>query len=297
MPALKNNQINAAIIFIALGISSPSAIGMDYHEQEQIRMKATIQKVLDNNGPFDQRMHPYDQVPLMLAARIKQGQAFIEQLFAKGADCTVCPPLPYAHIISRIEESKTVLQICAQENAVESAKAIITHCKRTGIDLISVIDAKDYCNSTPLHYACYRAHLRERDDGQMVKLLLENGADPNARTSSGEPPFFAVVYRLHLATAEHLLFALEKKKKILEYCYAFGADFSIKNGSGKTILELADEYFKKPNSPSKGMVLYACAFPLRFDGTSYFSQLPSELMHSMGQYLSDGYAPELKRNS
>ena len=269
---------------------------MNYHEQEQARMKAAIQKILDDNGPFDQRIQPDDQLPLMLAARIKQGQACMEQLLAKGADCTFCLPLPYVNIVSRIEESQTVLHLCAKENTVESAKVIIAHCKKTGIDLNSVVNAKDYSNSTPLYYACYRASLRERDDGQMIKLLLENGADPNVRTSSGEPPFFAVVYRLHLTTGEHLLFALEKKKKILEYSYAFGGDFSIKDNSGKSLLELADENFKKPNSPTKGMVLYACAFPLRFDGTSYFSLLFFELMHSMGQYLCDGYAPELKKN-
>ncbi|XP_065054725.1 ankyrin repeat domain-containing protein 39-like [Rhopilema esculentum] len=79
---------------------------------------------------------------------------------------------------------------------------------------------------TALHYACRSGH------EQIAMLLLENGADPNAKTASGkECPIHRAAYQGHEAIVRLLL------KK--------GADPTIQSSDGQTALHKAGQRDKQ----------------------------------------------------
>ena len=75
----------------------------------------------------------------------------------------------------------------------------------------------------PLHWA---SRTRNFNDGSVLRLLLENGADINVQSRSGWTP-------LHLASA---LGALEVVRLLLEH----GVDVEVKRNDGMTALQVAD---------------------------------------------------------
>lgn len=74
---------------------------------------------------------------------------------------------------------------------------------------------------TPLHSACAISHL------ELAKLLLENGADVNARQSSGVTPLHSAAHNGQLALAQLLVTS--------------GADVSAKTDDGQTPSMMAEE--------------------------------------------------------
>lgn len=117
----------------------------------------------------------------------------------------------------------------------------------------SLINITDTDNYTPLHRACYHNNV------EVVKFLIENGADIHARTVEGWTPLHCTarweamesaavllhsganinvksdgdVYPIHLA-------ATTKKRKLLElFLYHPDVDVNVKNGAGDTPLDIA----------------------------------------------------------
>lgn len=82
-------------------------------------------------------------------------------------------------------------------------------------------NAKGAFGETPLHIAVDRGYL------DIVKLLLENGADPNIQSNEGNTP-------LHIAV-------ISSSADIAYELISHGAKKDIKNNFGKTPLDLAME--------------------------------------------------------
>jgi ankyrin repeat protein len=132
------------------------------------------------------------------------------------------------------------------------------YLKRGGVKEGGLSKSGGYCCSgeTPLHVASRRGHV------EIVKLLLEHGADPNIRDMYGETPLHDAAYWGHADVV----------KLLLEH----GADLSAKNKYGETPLFLAihSEYGTEvaklllergadPNVRSKRM-LYGRRTPLHY---------------------------------
>jgi ankyrin repeat protein len=83
----------------------------------------------------------------------------------------------------------------------------------------TIVNARDGYQRTPLHWAC------ARDNPEVVKLLLANGADPNAESDSASRPLSSAV--------------LLGNKEIVELLSAHGADLTIRDHNGATPLYLA----------------------------------------------------------
>ncbi|GMB07454.1 ankyrin repeat domain-containing protein [Thermolongibacillus altinsuensis] len=176
--------------------------------------------------------------PLDVAMNHEQQEAAIELLKAGAKSAYMpLPPLTFA-----------VLSVLPQGNEqnVEIAKALIS--KKN-------VKEKDAQGNTPLHYASEKG-LRE-----LVRLLVENGADVNATNKEGDTPLIVaaqsgqveIVKFLHehgadIHHANHegetaLLKATEgNHKTIVQYLLKMKADINEKTNSGKTPLMIAAEY-------------------------------------------------------
>jgi ankyrin repeat protein len=76
-----------------------------------------------------------------------------------------------------------------------------------------------------------------------VKLLLEAGADPSAKTPDGDSA-------LHLA-------AWEGKLEIVRALVEGGADMNLKDAAGKTALQVVSEQKPRPPPPTAGALVDA----------------------------------------
>lgn len=87
-------------------------------------------------------------------------------------------------------------------------------------------NAKNYTDSSPLHFA---VALKNKGT-EIIKLLIEKGADVNAKNCYGDTPLHRAVFR-----------SLENTKILIEH----GADVNIKDKDGKTPLDIAKDYKEK----------------------------------------------------
>jgi hypothetical protein len=80
-----------------------------------------------------------------------------------------------------------------------------------------------------------------RNPADAVKLLLEAGADPDAKTPDGDTA-------LHLA-------AFAGKMTIVRALVEGGADMSVKDAAGKTALQVVSEQQPRPPRPTAGALV------------------------------------------
>ncbi len=88
-----------------------------------------------------------------------------EQLVADGIDVSIAD-----------HDGQTPLHYAAQGNAATVAQLLLTHG--------APVDAVDHDGNTPL----WNATMRTRGTGEVVRLLLEHGADPHHTNDQGRTP-------------------------------------------------------------------------------------------------------------
>ncbi|XP_070552784.1 ankyrin-3-like isoform X2 [Ptychodera flava] len=86
----------------------------------------------------------------------------------------------------------TPLHHAATQGNVEMAQILLRHNAN--------VTALNESLNQPLHKACRFSH-----EPDMIRILLENGADPNALTDSGETPMMCVIWKYGHISKEHLL--------------------------------------------------------------------------------------------
>ncbi|MGA9530771.1 MAG: ankyrin repeat domain-containing protein, partial [Candidatus Babeliales bacterium] len=86
--------------------------------------------------------------------------------------------------------------------------------------------ATRYYNYTALHFACEKGEL----DGNVknVELLLNHGADPNARTLQGNTPLHLLIYMMPSSVSRRLQY--------IDMLLASGGDINARGEGGKTFL-------------------------------------------------------------
>ena len=87
------------------------------------------------------------------------------------------------------------------------------------VDAVRKVDARDVSGSTSLIRAATKGHL------DMVNLLLERGADPNAVDANSWTALFWAVHRGHVAVVKPLI--------------ARGASINIRDPGGRSPLQVA----------------------------------------------------------
>ena len=92
------------------------------------------------------------------------------------------------------------------------------------LDYKADVDSRNGCDATPLVVASYKAHPQTL---HVVRLLLENGANPNARSDFGTTPLYAASSRGNLELVCLLL--------------KYGADVEQEGENGKTPFQIASE--------------------------------------------------------
>lgn len=153
------------------------------------RGHADVVKFLIDNGADVNAKDDYGQAPIDVAAE-RNRRNLVQLLVAKGAEISTIHLAAYLGDVTKVE------------GFIEK-----------GVDVNIARGPKD---DTPLHYA-----VKSRSGSvDVIKLLVDSGADVNARNTSGDTP-------LHYA-------AKYDRKDIFQLLVSKGADVVIKNDRGRT---------------------------------------------------------------
>lgn len=138
---------------------------------------------------------------LMIAAR--EGNLPLMELFvARGADVNLANSL-----------GETALMHAAWKGKLEAVRWLLAHGARVN---------QDGAKWSALHYAVFAGN------AEVASLLLENGADINARSPNGSSVLMMAVY--------------EGREEMVRWALAHGADTSAKNENGDGALEWAMKF-------------------------------------------------------
>uniref|UniRef100_A0ABD2XJS5 Uncharacterized protein n=1 Tax=Trichogramma kaykai TaxID=54128 RepID=A0ABD2XJS5_9HYME len=159
---------------------------------------------------------------LHLAMR-DQHTALVRKLLKRGAD---------THRAN--DEYKLPLHVACEKTALHLDLPIGDWCKLlwigSGNKVAANLDARDKWGNTPLHLACFG------ENAKMIKLLMENGADPNSANEEGKTPLHVLCQRNHgrfddVSTAAQLFNLAHQAKKVVLVDYL--------DNRGRTPLQLA----------------------------------------------------------
>ena len=191
--------------------------------------KAKVEKLLSKGANIDEK-DAYHLTPLHWAI-IESQTGIAEYLIEKDANVSV-----------KDGKNMTPLHWAVIEDKKEFAKLLIGE--------LGEINLKDNSGKTPSHSAV--------DEGEIVKLLIANGADTNAKANNDWTPLFRVTNRkmasLLVAAGANvnaksrsgdtpLHSAARGAKEVVEFLIAKGADVNAKNKDGEIPLYSAiDNY-------------------------------------------------------
>lgn len=143
--------------------------------------------------------------PLLSAACQGRSETELKQMVQNGADWKICD-----------NHGNTILHLAVMGGNCQAFKYFVS----VGANA----DAANYAGDLPLHFLSLTA----KNFDELLSLLLENGADINAKTKSGNTPLLNAT--LHGKSEIELRQMVEN-----------GADWKIRNNRGNSILHLAVE--------------------------------------------------------
>jgi len=151
-----------------------SAYAGPIHEAAKSGDIATLKSLLDQN-------------PSLLYVQDEQGKTPLHWATGRGQLEAMKLLLDTYHVNVdvRNKNSGTPLHVAASQAQPEAALILIQHD--------AAIDARAKDNATPLHFAAFKG--RKPGHIEVVRILLENHADPNARTDTGATPLAMAISR------------------------------------------------------------------------------------------------------
>ena len=151
-----------------------SAYADPIHEAAKSGDIATLKSLLDQNPSLLYDQDELGKTPLHWATGRGQLEAIKLLLDTYHVNVDV-----------RNKNSGTPLHVAASQAQPEAAIILIQHG--------ATIDARAKDNATPLHFAAFKG--RKPGHIEVVRILLENHADPNARTDNGATPLSMALSR------------------------------------------------------------------------------------------------------
>ena len=168
------------------------------------------------------------RTPLHYAVRYSRNEKFIPILIANGVN-----PLSFSKSKS-VERTALHRSVIKKQDSYKFTKELLKYYPD--------VDIRDrFIGATPLMWATYN-----KSSPEVIKLLLEQGADVNAKTSKlfvGSTALMMLAMedenrRSHLTVSKDQL--IESIKILIEY----NADFTIKNNEGLTALDYMSKFEK-----------------------------------------------------
>ncbi|KAF2895346.1 hypothetical protein ILUMI_10827, partial [Ignelater luminosus] len=111
-----------------------------------------------------------------------------------------------------LDDGFTALHLAAERGDLQLAQKLLSYSK-------TMVDSRDFLGATPLYIACGRENLT------LVRYLLRNGADSNARTRFDTTPLHSAVRRSNIA--------------VIQLLFKYGAQPNIIDSMNNTPLHLA----------------------------------------------------------
>ena len=173
----------------------------DLHCAVQLNLSALAQSLLDQGAAIDAKDDD-GRTPLHYAAEANAREA-AEVLLKNGADVNAKAenggtPLHYAAYVNAREVAEVLLQNGADVNAKVTLHASISPHYTAILDKVES-DDRNLADSTPLHYAAFA------NACEVAEVLLQNGADVNAKAENGGTPLHYVALANACEVAEVLL--------------------------------------------------------------------------------------------
>lgn len=166
----------------------------------------------------------------------------VEAILKKGISPECFSGNKKENILAKDGEETTIYYLCSSNNieeAVEKLNLLIEYggdvnritfkCDKTPEEHIS-LGYNDGCGTTPLMEACYNGNI------EMVKALLENGANVNAREFSGRTALHHAVFYDTFESND------ETQLEIIKILLDNGIDKNIEGYYHGTALDCAQEY-------------------------------------------------------
>lgn len=211
-----------------------------------------IVQMLLRAGAAVEARDQYSQTPLYFAAKADKPDA-LKALLAAGAD-------PDA----KLKHGQTILHEATEWDRPENARILVVEGGAT-------VDAKDSEGRTPLHLAAAYGRVK------MVPLLLDLGADPNAKNRRGQTPRQMALETKSADTAAMLEGA--KKKDVPASPRAARAAPPPAAGAGGEAAKSAD-----PKADLKKM-------GLSYDEKTWWARIDAEDVRAISLFLQAGFSP------
>lgn len=186
----------------------------------------------------------------------QRNETIVKILLERGADVNHKNKYDRSALaFAMIDSSIAIVKLLLQNKAnIYENKILMHHAVQAGwdrkekVELLLAqnfsLEEKNKDGQTPLHWAAGSVAREWRNcaDPDMIKLLLENGANVNATDNNGKTPLINHILNTCDFDADTML-------KVVPELLKFGADLSIKDKDGKRAEDYLQELMKRSDEP------------------------------------------------